>query len=277
MSERSETKRDDAGRKHSPDSVNRRVGDVLARPIPAARVEALALVCKHGVMSTVKLSSAIAALGLAALVLAGCTAATTPHAADASNAPAPTAVTKPVTETTPTPQSTDSETCSSMSEVYSYRGGLYWERQGTLRDLGAREFARGKVTVDEDGTPLTYTVEPGDVEAVIGERLCAYPALGSMNHVRVIYPGQVLWLTPDPDTPWVPYYSPDDAPAGFQQIPYQQAIESAGRAVDTGDVDAVRAIWNDTLKGMFVNRETIDAVQKVVDSGDLEALRQLFS
>ncbi len=159
----------------------------------------------------------------------------------------------------------------------SYTDGLYWERQGTLRDLGAREFARGEVAFDEEGTPVTYTVEPGDVEAVIAERLCAYPALGSMNHVRVIQPGQVLWLTPDPDTPWVPYYNPADAPAGFPQIPYQQAIESAGRAVDAGDVDTVRAIWNDTLKGMFANQETIDAVQTVVDSGDLDALRQIFS
>ena len=75
----------------------------------------------------------------------------------------------------------------------------------------------------------------------------------------------------------MPYYSPWDAPAGFQQIPYQQAIESAGAAVDAGDVDAVRAIWNDTLKGMFTNQETIAAVQEVVDSGDLDALRQLFS
>lgn len=164
-----------------------------------------------------------------------------------------------------------------MSEVVSHTGGLYWERQGTLRDLGAREFARGEVALDEDGTPLTYTVEPGDVEAVVAERLCAYPTLGSMNHRRDIHPGQVLWLTPDPDLPWVPYYSPSDAPAGFQQIPYQQAIESAGAAVDAGDVDAVRTIWNDTLKGMFVNQETIAAVQKVVDAGDLDALRQLFS
>jgi len=133
------------------------------------------------------------------------------------------------------------------------------------------------VTVDENGTPVTYTVEPGDVEAVVAERLCAYPTLASMNHRRDIHPGQVLWLTPNPETPWVPYYNPDDVVAGFQQMPYQQAIESAGAAVDAGDVDTVRAIWNDTLKGMFVNQDTIAAVQKVVDSGDLDALRQLFS
>ncbi len=124
---------------------------------------------------------------------------------------------------------------------------------------------------------MTYTVEPGDVEAVIAERFCAYPTLGSMNHVRTIQPEQVLWLTPDPGTPWVPYFGPGDAPAGFEQIPYQQAIESAGKAVDAGDVDTVQAVWNDTLRGMFVNENTIDAVQKVVDSGDLDALRQLFS
>lgn len=219
-----------------------------------------------------KLSTTLAVLALAAAALAGCTA-TSPTAVQTSNDSDLTVG----TEGTPKPESTEPETCSSASQVYGDGGGLYWERQGTLRDLGAREFAQGEVTVDEDGTPLTYTVEPGEVEAVIAERLCAWPTLGEMNHVRVIQPGQVLWLTPDPNSPSVPYYSPHDAPAGFQQIPYQQAIESAGAAVDAGDVDRVRAIWTDTLKVMFTNQETIDAVQKVVDSGDLDALRQLFS
>lgn len=164
-----------------------------------------------------------------------------------------------------------------MSEVYGYSNGLYLARHGTLKDLGARKFAQGEVTVDENGTPVTYTVEAGDVEAVVAERLCAYPTLGSMNHRRDIHPGQVLWLTPDPNLPWVPYYGPSDARAGFLQIPYQQAIEAAGASVDAGDVDSVREIWNDTLKPMFTNQETIDAVQKVVDSGDPDGLRQLFS
>lgn len=223
-----------------------------------------------------KLAPVVAVLALTAAALAGCTTAT-PAAVHTSKASAPTAVAEPVTEPAQTPESTEPEICSGMSEVYGDSDGLYWERQGTLRDLGAREFARGEVTLDADGTPVTYTVEPGGVEAVVAERLCAYPTLSSMNHRRDIHPGQVLWLTPDPDTPWVPYYGPGDAPAGFQQIPYQQAIESAGRAVDVGDMDTVRAIWNDTLKDMFVNQGTIDAVQKVVDSGDPEALRQLFS
>lgn len=223
-----------------------------------------------------KLSTSLAALTLTVAALAGC-AVTTPASESTPQASVPMPDAKPVTKPTPTPGSTAAAKCDGMSEVVSHTGGLYWERQGTLRDLGAREFAQGTVTFDEAGTPLTYTVKPGDVEAVIGERLCAYPTLGSMNHVRTIQPGQVLWLTPDPDTPWVPYYSPDDAPAGFQQIPYQQAIESAGRAVDARDVTKVRAIWNNTLKSMFANPDTIAAVQKVVDSGDLDALRQLFS
>ena len=222
------------------------------------------------------LAPVFAALAVTAAALAGCTA-TAPAAVQTPEASAPAADIKPVTEVGSTPQSTEPESCSRMSEVYGDGGGLYWERHGTLRDLGERDFARGDVAVDANGTPVTYTVEPGDVEAVVAERLCAYPNLGSMNHRRDIHPGQVLWLTPDPDIPWVPYYSPHDAPAGFLQIPYQQAIESAGAAVDAGDVDTVRAAWNDTLKGMFTSQETIDAVQKVVDSGDLDALRQLFS
>ena len=225
---------------------------------------------------TLKFAPGLVVLALTAAALAGCTA-TAPAAIQTSKASAPTADAKPVAAATSTPESTESETCSGMSQVIGDDGGLYWERQGTLRDLGAREFARGEVTVDENGTPVTYTVEPGDVEAVVAERLCAYPTLASMNHRRDIHPGQVLWLTPDPDIPWVPYYNPWEAPGGFQQIPYQQAIESAGAAVDAGDVDTVRAIWNGTLKGMFTNKNTIDAVQKVVDSGDPDALRQLFS
>lgn len=232
-------------------------------------------ICQYCVMSgTQKFAPVLLVVGVTAAVLVGCTS---PVAVQTPEASAPAADVQPAAEAPSTPQSTEPERCSGMSEVYSDGGGLYWERHGTLRDLGAREFAQGEVTVDEGGTPVTYTVEPGDVEAVVAERLCAYPNLGSMNHRRDIHPGQVLWLTPDPDLPWVPYHGPHDAPGGFPQIPYEQAIEAAGRAVDAGDVDTVRAIWNGTLKGMFTNQETIDAVQKVVDSGDPDGLRQLFS
>jgi hypothetical protein len=164
-----------------------------------------------------------------------------------------------------------------MSGVVSYTDDWHVERTAPLKDLGAREFANGEVAFDDDGAPVTYTVEAGDVEAVIGERLCAYPNLASMNHVRMIQPGQVLWLNPDPDTPWIPYFSPMEAGAGLEQDPYQQAIESEGAATDAGDVDAVRAIWTDTLSGMFTDQDTIDAVQRVIDAGDLDGLRQLFS
>lgn len=112
---------------------------------------------------------------------------------------------------------------------------------------------------------------------MIAERLCAYPNLGSMNHVRDLSPGQVLWLTPNPDTPWISFYAPSDAPAGFPQIPYQDAITAAGAAVDAGDIDTVRSIWNNTLAGMFTDEDTIRAIQQVVDAGDPDALRQLFS
>lgn len=227
------------------------------------------------------LGAALTALALSAAVLTACSGSApvtvqTPTVSSPPTVAEPVA--EPVTEATPTPEwSSAAESCSGVSEVYSDTDGLYWQRRGTLRDLGARDFARGEVTVDQDGTPLTYTVAPGDVEAVVGERLCANPTLSSMNHRRGIHPGQVLWLTPDPDTPWLPYHGPFDASAGFAQIPYQQAIESAGRAVDAGDVDTVRAVWNEKLKPMFTDPDTIAAVQKVVDSGDLDALRQLFS
>jgi len=223
-----------------------------------------------------QLAPTLAVLVLAGFGLAGCTAATARDDTQPT-LKAPAAAADPVTDATPTPEPTEPETCNGMSEVVSYTNDWTWQRQGILRDLGAREFAEGTVAFDDDGNPSTYTVAAGDVEAVIAERLCAYPNLDSMNHVRMIQPGQVLWLTPNPDTPWVPYFGPMEAEAGFQQIPYQRAIESAGAAVDAGDIDTVRAIWNDTLKGMFTNQGTIDAVQEVVDSGDPDALRQLFS
>ena len=229
-------------------------------------------------VSRAELGAALTVLALSAAVLTACSASA-PVAVQTPTGSSPPAVTEPVAAASPTPTSESStpESCSGMSEVYSETDGLYWQRRGTLRDLGERDFARGEVTVDQDGTPVTYTVAPGDVEAVVGERLCANPTLSSMNHRRGIHPGQVLWLTPDPDVPWLPYYGPYDAPAGFAQIPYQQAIESAGRAVDAGDVDAARAVWNEKLKPMFTDPDTIAAVQKVVDSDDLDALRQLFS
>ena len=223
-----------------------------------------------------KLSLTLVVFLIATTVLGGCSV-TAPETVQTLETPVPTAVATPVSEASSATEATDPDSCAGLSQVVSESDGLYWERRGSLRDLGAREFAQGEVIFSDDGAPVAYAVASGDVESLIAERLCAYPNLAQMNHVRVIHPGQVLWLTPDPAIPWVPYYAPGDAPAGFEQIPYQQAIESAGAAVDAGDVDTVRSIWNDTLKPMFANQTTIDAVQEVVDAGDLDALRQLFS
>lgn len=231
---------------------------------------------RSGTARTARTKAVAPLVGVAALiaVLAGCTAAPG-DAESATTTPEPTAVVEPAAAATPRP--TEPDTCKGVSQVYGDGNGLYWEREGTLRDLGAREFAQGEVTVDGDGVPVTYTVEPGDVDAVIAERLCAYPGLTAMNHVRTIYPGQVLWLTPDPEIPVLPYFSPTDAPTGFSDIPYQQTIERMGLAVDAGDINAVRAIWDDELSQMFFNQEEIDTVVTALDAGDLDALRQMFS
>ncbi|GAB3268091.1 hypothetical protein [Microbacterium lacusdiani] len=226
------------------------------------------------------IGTALAALALATMALAGCTATAAPEAAEQTPKASPAAAaaeSEPTPTAAPAPDSAEPETCSRMSEVVSYTDDWRWERRQPLLDLGAREFAQGEVTFGDEGAPLTYTVAAGDVEAVIAERLCAYPNLASLNHEHYVYPGLVLWLTPNPGTPWVPLHSPVDAQAGFQQIPYQEAITAAGVAVDAGDIDTVRAIWNDTLKGMLTDQDVIHAVQQVVDSGDPDALRQLFS
>jgi hypothetical protein len=227
-----------------------------------------------------QLSTALAALVLAASTLAGCTASGAPEVAeptDTSSSAAGSEVAPSTPAAPPTPATAEAATCDRISEVVSYTEGLYLLREGTLVDSGARPFAEGEVTLDAEGTPVTYTVAPGDVEAVIAERLCAYPNLGVLNHVRAISPNQVLWLTPDPDTPSLGMYSPPTSETGFLQIPYQDAMSAARQAVDAGDIETVQSIWNNTLRGMITDSEVIDAVQHAVDSADPEALRQLFS
>lgn len=146
-------------------------------------------------------------------------------------------------------------------------------------DMGPREFAKGTVGLDDEGRIESYTVAPGDALFAIGDRLCFGNALtiSTLNHVRMIHPGQVLQLSPDPAVAWVPYFNPTDAPAGFQQIPYQRAIEAMGAAADAGDVDAMRAIWSDGLSGMFIAPARIDTIAQALDVGDLDMLRQMFS
>ena len=71
-----------------------------------------------------------------------------------------------------------------------------------LVDTGPREFARGEVGYDDEGRIATYTVAPGDVEGVIGERLCIFngsmiPHLNGHPGWEPIQPGEVLVINPD--------------------------------------------------------------------------------
>lgn len=250
-------------------------------------------VCQHGVMSTATLSSTLAALGLAALALAGCTSTAAPQVADPSQKPPASqaqkpSVAEPEAETglpegyvdvghgTYVPAGGPGDCKSS---AYIHIGGMSAEITGEIVDQGARDFASGAVGLDDEGNIVSYVVAPGDVSSVVGERLCIYNgmALSTLNHTREIHPDQVLRLDPDPAVPWVPYYNPDEAEAGFQQIPYQEAIEAMGRAADAGNVDSMRGIWNDKLKAMFTNPAVIDQIQKALESGDLTVLSQMFS
>ena len=82
---------------------------------------------------------------------------------------------------------------------------------GELTDMGASEYAAGPVGYDEHGRIETYTVQPGDALAAIGERFCIdYITVGTHNHRmppgKTIQPGDILVLRPDPTVTW----SPDD-------------------------------------------------------------------
>ncbi|GAA5150634.1 hypothetical protein GCM10025768_15920 [Microbacterium pseudoresistens] len=242
-------------------------------------------------MPAATLSSALAVLGVVALALAGCTATTVPMADDLSPTPSASqgaSASEPEVETGLPEGYVDvghgtyvpaDETAGCESPAYIHIGGMSAEVTGEIVDQGARDFASGTVGLDDEGAIVSYTVAPGDVPTVIGDRLCIYNGimLATLNHTRDIHPDQVLRLDPDPTIAWVPYYNPNEAGEGFQQIPYQEAIEGMGRAADAGDVDTMRGIWNDSLKVMFTNPAVIDQIQKALDSGDLTVLGQMFS
>lgn len=149
---------------------------------------------------------------------------------------------------------------------------------GVVEDQGEREFARGTADVMEDGK-ITYTVAPGDVDAVIGERFCIKNGgtISALNHTRTIHPDQVLRLYANPHIRFIDYYIPHDAPEGFLQIPYQNAIEAMGAAADADDIEAMRAIWADTLAGMFTDPAETAAIERALDAGDIDVLQQMFS
>ena len=147
-----------------------------------------------------------------------------------------------------------------------------------LVDMGPGEFAQGTVGVDAEGRIATYTVAPGDVITAIGDRFCLGNGLtlDTLNHTRMIHPGDVLLLRFDSGIADIPYFAPNDAPAGFQQAPYEAAIESMGEASTAGNVDRMRAIWANTLSAMTTNVSDREAIESALAAGDLRVLRQMF-
>ena len=218
-----------------------------------------------------KITIALAGVTLAALALVGCSVSGAPEPAEQPSSPAS------VVSSAAEAASKDGVGCTSPAWINLTPEGA--SVTGLLEDQGEREYARGVVGFNENGKITSYTVAPGDALGAIGERLCIKngPALSELNHTRTIHPDQVLRLTADPNLLFIPYYNPWDAPAGFEQIPYQEAIEAMGRAADAGDVDTMRAIWADTLSGMFTDPADIKAIQQALDAGDLDVLTEMFS
>jgi LysM repeat protein len=163
--------------------------------------------------------------------------------------------------------------------AWIHLGGMSASLSGDLVDRGAREFAAGTAGLDDEGGIVTYTVAPGDALYAIGDRFCIANALtiADLNHTRTIQPGEVLLLHPDRSIPWIPYFNPADAPGGYQQIPYQLAVEAMSVAAHAGDLDAMRAIFADDLSGLFPNPADADVIAQALDAGDLDALRQMFA
>ncbi len=147
-----------------------------------------------------------------------------------------------------------------------------------LVDMGPQELARGTVGLDDEGRIATYTVASGDVISAIGARFCLGNglALEHLNHTRMIHPGDVLKLRFDPSIAAIPYFAPTDAPAGFQQAPYEAAIEAMGEASAAGDVARMRSIWADKLSAMTTHKPDRVAIESALASGDLRVLRQMF-
>ncbi|WP_291378585.1 hypothetical protein [Demequina sp.] len=91
--------------------------------------------------------------------------------------------------------------------AYIHIASVDWETIAELAlpenlvDMGPRQFAEGEVGYDDQGRIATYTVAPGDVDGVIGDRFCIYNgiALGMLNGHKgyePIQPGEVLVINP---------------------------------------------------------------------------------
>lgn len=158
-------------------------------------------------------------------------------------------------------------------------GGGRASINGDLIDRGVNDLARGTVGLDGEGNVKTYTVEAGDALYAIGDRFCiANPlTIATLNHTRTIQPGEVLLLAPDRSIPWVEYFNPRSAGAGYQQIPYQLAVEAMSAAAWAGDVDQMRAIFTNELRALYPDPTEADVIAQALDGGDIDVLRQMFA
>ncbi|NLP83719.1 hypothetical protein HF576_07660 [Microbacterium sp. CFH 90308] len=171
----------------------------------------------------------------------------------------------------------DTDPCAERAWINT--GRMHASLSGDLVDMGARDLAAGTVGLDDEGRVKTYTVAPGDALLAIGDRFCIENplAISGLNHTHMIAPGEVLLLAPDSSIPWVDYYIPPDAPGGFEQVPYQLALQAMSRAAHAGDVDAMRTIFADGLREMFPRLADADLIAQALDRGDLDVLRQMFA
>lgn len=148
-----------------------------------------------------------------------------------------------------------------------------------LIDSGPREYAAGTAGLDDQGRVVTYTVAAGDALDAIGDRFClANPgSVSTLNHTRVIQPGELLLLRPDSTLPWIPYFNPNSATEGYLQIPYQRAVEAMSAAAHANDLDALRSIFANDLEALFPDPAEADVIRHALAVGDLVALRQMFA
>ncbi|WP_345802612.1 LysM domain-containing protein [Microbacterium sp. AZCO] len=94
--------------------------------------------------------------------------------------------------------------CDAFVHVGNYdtRTGVVGAKRADPRpDMGPREFAAGPVTLNDDGSVATYTVQPGDAGMAIGERFCVdyvtlFDANGKWPPAATIQPGDVLQINP---------------------------------------------------------------------------------
>lgn len=158
-------------------------------------------------------------------------------------------------------------------------GGGRASISGEVVDRGVSELARGPVGLDAHGKVKTYTVEPGDALYAIGDRFCIANALtiATLNHTRTIQPGEVLLIAPDSSIPWVEYFNPRSAEGGYQQIPYQLAVEAMSSAAWAGDVDQMRDIFANELRALYPDPAEADVIARALDAGDIDVLRQMFA